>query len=268
MATTELGRNTRCANCGRSLYKGERVWVKGGFGKTLALGLYQATTAGQSHLGKFYCSQGCLNEMTAGPSGGGASGNGIVRGGNAGGITGGLAGAVSGKIAATTSKEDARAAESNERHKNALQAIKDYQFDETDEESFTRSAVLFFSEYTSCHPGLMSDNDHKNAYRARAEQELKVLKACNPVFVEKFQSLYDEAKTEMGNKVKKRIKISLIIFGSGIVIGLVSGLIVGIVQDALDYCLSTGAMAGVLGGALLAGLPQMGAVSNTKEGNE
>ena len=72
----------------------------------------------------------------------------------------------------------------------------------------------------------------------------------------------------MGNKVKKRIKISLIIFGSGIVIGLISGLIVGIVQDALDYCLSTGAMAGVLGGAVLAGLPQMGAVSNTKEGNE
>ena len=80
MATTELGRNTRCANCGRSLYKGERVWVKGGFGKTLALGLYQATTAGQSHLGKFYCSQGCLDEMTGSTSGN--SGGGAARGGN------------------------------------------------------------------------------------------------------------------------------------------------------------------------------------------
>ena len=233
----------QCMQCGKTVYKGDSYYspmTRGNMFKDLT-GLGGGT--------EVYCSKGCMNQAT----GGGRAARG---------------GAVSGKIAATTSKEEAHMAEVRERHKNALQAIKDYQFDETDEESFTRSAVLFFSEYTSCHPGLMSDNDHKKAYRARAEQELKVLKACNPVFVEKFQSLYDEAKTEMGNKVKKRIKISLIIFGSGIVIGLISGLIVGIVQDALDYCLSTGAMAGVLGGAVLAGLPQMGAVSNTKEGNE
>ena len=190
MATTELGRNTRCANCGRSLYKGERVWVKGGFGKTLALGLYQATTAGQSHLGKFYCSQGCLDEMTGSTSGN--SGGGAARG-----------GAGSGKISASKAEEDARAAESNERHKSALQAVKDYQFDETDEDSFVRSAALFFSDYTSCHPGLISDNDYKKVYIARAEQELKVLKAGNSVFAEKFQCLYKEAKMEMNNKVKK-----------------------------------------------------------------
>ena len=233
----------QCMQCGKTVYKGDSYYspmTRGNMFKDLT-GLGGGT--------EVYCSKGCMNQATGG--------GGAARG-----------GAGSGKISASKAKEDARAAESNERHKSALQAVKDYQFDETDEDGFVRSTALFFSDYTSCHPGLISDNDYKKAYIARAEQELKVLKAGNSVFAEKFQSLYKEAKMEMNNKVKKRIIISLIIFGSVTVIGLLAGLINGITKGTLGDSFSIGAMSGIMAGALLAALSQMGFVSNTKTGNE
>lgn len=64
MATTKLGKDKNCAQCGRWLQKGQKVYVKGGVGKTIFLGTLNllAGADGGSRFGKFYCSEGCLKE--------------------------------------------------------------------------------------------------------------------------------------------------------------------------------------------------------------
>ena len=66
MATVKLGKDTRCANCGRFLCKGEEVFVKGGVGKSVGLGAVNLMLNSGSTLGDFYCCKNCLNEATGG----------------------------------------------------------------------------------------------------------------------------------------------------------------------------------------------------------
>lgn len=61
MATTKLGKDKNCAQCGAWLRKDQKVYVKGGVGKTIFLGIINLLTPnGGSTFGKFYCSEGCL----------------------------------------------------------------------------------------------------------------------------------------------------------------------------------------------------------------
>ena len=98
---------------------------------------------------------------------------------------------------------------------SAISAVKNFQFDESDDDSFNRSAILFVEDYKTCHPGLLADNDYKKAYTQRIENEIKVLKSSNSPFAEKLSSLYEEAKNEM----KKQLLsfVVLIMFVSALV---------------------------------------------------
>lgn len=151
-------------------------------------------------------------------SGNGSSNNGNDGGSKGGSLLGGIAGGIAGaaarsaanksandaKKAAERAEEEARAAERKARHDAAISAVKNFQFDESDDDSFNRSAILFVEDYKTCHPGLLADNDYKKAYTQRIENEIKVLKSSNSPFAEKLSSLYEEAKNEMKNKLKKR----------------------------------------------------------------
>lgn len=75
------------------------------------------------------------------------------------------------------------------RHKAAVQAVKDFQFDESDDESFNRSAVTFIEEYKTCNPGLLEDKDYKRAYKQRIENELKIFKTSNDSMYQKLNEL-------------------------------------------------------------------------------
>ena len=70
-------------------------------------------------------------------------------------------------------------------NKAAVQAVKDFQFDE----SFNRSAVTFIEEYKTCNPGLWEDKDYKRAYKQRIENELKILKTSNDCMYQKLNEL-------------------------------------------------------------------------------
>ena len=212
MATTELGRNTRCANCGRSLYKGERVWVKRGFGKTLALGLYQATTAGQSHLGKFYCSQGCLDEMTGSTSGN--SGSGAARGGDA----AHSAMAKTGKIEvmkALTEQQAAaeeRNAAKNDNYMSNLRSL-----------TFTGDAQAVSTEMEDVHQMWISQNfveteENKKAQKKLVQEKLEYgLMSLKSLDAVKGKYYEDKINQEIAHR-KKILKIKII---GGIVGGIV-----------------------------------------------
>ena len=185
-----------CAQCGKFFPEcGAWAWV---------------TMLGGNESGLEYCSKGCCEAANAG-KGSGSKGGSLL-----GGIAGGIAGAAAARSAANKSandakkaaeraEEEARAAERKARHDAAISAVKNFQFDESDDDSFNRSAILFVEDYKTCHPGLLADNDYKKAYTQRIENEIKVLKSSNSPFAEKLSSLYEEAKNEMKNKLKKRL---------------------------------------------------------------
>lgn len=178
-----------CAQCGKFFPEcGAWVWV---------------TMLGGNESGLEYCSKGCCEAANAGKSSGSGSKGGSILGG----IAGGIASAAANKQAndAKRAEEEARAAERKARHEAAISAIKNFEFDESDDDSFNRSAILFIEDYKTCHPGLLADNDYKKAYTQRIENEIKVLKSSNSPFAEKLSSLYEEAKNEMKNKLKKRL---------------------------------------------------------------
>lgn len=196
------------------------------------------------------------------------SGNGNEGGGKGGsllgGVVGGIAGAAVTRKAAAKAEEEARAAEREAKHQVAIAAIKNFQFDESDEESFNRSASMFLDEYNTCNAGLMADNEYKKVYKRRIESEIKILKTNNLVFAEKLQNLYADAKAEMKAKLKTKLIISGVIFG----IITVGGLIWGITGVTDDINAGTGLLAGVMGGLVCAALPQIGFSNNRREDNE
>ncbi len=181
-----------------------------------------------------------------------------------GGVVGGIAGASAAKKAAKEAEEEARTAERKERHRAAIAAIKNFQFDESDEENFNRSAIIFLDEYNTCNAGLMADNEYKKVYKQRIESEIKILKTNNPVFAEKLQNLYTDAKAEMKAKLKTKLIISGVIFG----ITTIGGLVLGITDVIDGMNAGYGLLAGVMGGLVFSSLPQMGSSDNRREDNE
>lgn len=200
------------------------------------------------------------------------SGNGNANSGKGGSMLGGIAGGILGAAAeknderksAARAEEEARAAERKAKHQAAISAIKNFQFDETDEDSFNRSAIMFLDEYQTCNAGLMADNEYKKVYKKRIESEIKILKTNNPSLAEKLQTLYADAKAEMKAKLKTKLIISGVIFG----VITVGGLIWGITGVTDDINAGTGLLAGVMGGLVCSALPQIGFSNNRREDNE
>ncbi|MEE3411265.1 MAG: hypothetical protein VZQ47_03105 [Treponema sp.] len=154
--------------------------------------------------------------------------------------------------------------ERKERHNAALQAIKDFQFDESDETSFHRSAAMFMEDYKSCYPGLFADWDYKKTYKQRIETEIRVLKDANPAYAEKLSVLYDETKAAIKAKLKFRLIISAIVVGAG---ALAGGIMRAVSSKSIDGFLE-GLAIGFFIGLFLSILPQIGFASSTKTGKE
>lgn len=196
------------------------------------------------------------------------SGNGNEGCGKGGSLLGGIAGAAATKNdarkTAKKAEEEARTAERKEKHQAAIAAIKNFQFDESDEENFNRSAIMFLDEYNTCNAGLMADNEYKKVYKKRIESEIKILKTNNQVFAEKLQNLYADAKAEMKAKLKTKLIISGVIFG----IITIGGLVWGITGVTDDINAGSGLLAGVMGGLVCSALPQIGFSNNRREDNE
>lgn len=196
------------------------------------------------------------------------SGNGNEDCGKGGSLLGGIVGAAAAKNdarkTAKKAEEEARTAERKEKHQAAIAAIKNFQFDESDEENFNRSAIMFLDEYNTCNAGLMADNEYKKVYKKRIESEIKILKTNNQVFAEKLQNLYADAKAEMKAKLKTKLIISGVIFG----IITIGGLVWGITGVTDDINAGSGLLAGVMGGLVCSALPQIGFSNNRREDNE
>ena len=245
MAKTKLGINTRCANCGRALWKGESVYVKGGVGKIIGLGALNTMTSGGSSLGKFYCSQGCLN--AAGGSGTGESGS-----------------SSSGFFSKNSEAEDAANRTEEQRkkaaHKEAIRNIKYTEFP-ADDEGFIRAAHIICDDYSECHPGLLADGEYKRAYKKRIESELKMLKDSNPAHYEKFSEFWQEAVQSM----KKRRKVRLILSG---ILFFAIPIIFGIMVARDDGEFASGFIPGLVFGAIIATLPQISGFGKSKTEDE
>lgn len=128
------------------------------------------------------------------------------------------------KAAAKIAEENAareRLKEQQAAHKAAIQEVKNYTFDDSSDEAFTRSLMNFIDDYMECNPGLFADGDYKKAYKRRIESELKMQKTSNPERAEKIKSLYEEAVETM----KKRLKTRFIISGVIVIVVIIAGII-------------------------------------------
>lgn len=87
------------------------------------------------------------------------------------------------KAAAKIAEENAareRLKEQQAAHKAAIQEVKNYTFDDSSDEAYTRSLMNFMDDYMECNPGLFADGDYKKAYKRRIKSELKIQKTSNP----------------------------------------------------------------------------------------
>ena len=178
-------------------------------------------------------------------------------GGNYAGGNDAAAAKVAAKAAAKAAEEERLAQESAERaarHKAAIQAIRDFQFDASDDESFNRSAITFIEDYKTCNPGLMVDKDYKKAYTQRIENELKILKTSNDSLYQKLNTLYEEAKAEMKAKLKKRLIASGILLVVG---AIATGIICAISEEEFVMFFAGLGLGLVFPGMVLASIPQM-----------
>ncbi len=242
--------DSKCSYCGKFIPKGTVHWDWG-------------TTGSDPH-SSLYCSKQCC--LAAHGQGGNSSGgsSGGSGGSLLGGIAGGIAGAAAARKAEKEAQEKAEQAEREARHKAAIQAIKDFQFDYGDDESFNRSAIMFLEEYNTCNAGLMADTEYKRVYTKRVKSELKVLKTQNSAYAEKLENLFEKAKAEMKMKLKKKLIISAIVLGVTTVLGLIWG-ISGVTDDVNA---GIGLLAGLFAGFIFSTLPQMGSSNNRREDNE
>ncbi len=138
-----------------------------------------------------------------------------------------------------------------EAHKEAIQNIKNYEFQEDDSE-FNRSVNNFCDDYLDCSAGLFKDADYKKAYVRRAENELRNLKDSNSAHYKKFNESWSEAVATMKNKLKTKLIISGSIVGVSVIalgiffatqpgynffMGAGTGLIFGLIFGAIPHVL-------------------------------
>lgn len=171
-------------------------------------------------------------------------------GGNGGGATTQYSDKAAAKIAQEKADEE-RIKAAKEAHKAAVQAIKNYAFDDTSDESYTRSAMNFMDDYQECNPGLFADGDYKKAYKRRYENELKMQKNSNPERAEKLASLWEEASKTM----KKRLRTRFIISGIIVLVAIIACIALMLYSGESA---GTGIVAGLFFGLVFSCLPHIG----------
>lgn len=149
-------------------------------------------------------------------------------------------------------------------HQAALQEIRDYVFDDSSDDTFTRSITVFMDDYASCNPGLFADRDYKKVYKKRIEKELKGLQVSNPDKAEKLSAAYENAEKVLKEKSRTRLITSAIIFG-GVLIAFTIMCLATMKYNSMGERILVGIF---LGGALglgFASIPQVAGKSKTKE---
>lgn len=232
----------KCSVCGRKYY------YEAGATRDLAesMGMDWVLSLGKAAMGKKNicpdCRRAGYTDKCSGSGSGGFGGNDAAQ---------------AAKIAAKAAEEERAAQERAEReasHKAAVQAVKDFQFDESDDESFNRSAVTFIEEYKTCNPGLLEDKDYKRAYKQRIENELKILKTSNDSMYQKLNVLYEEAKTEMKARLKKRLIASGILLGIG---AIATGILLAVSEGEFVMFFAGFGMGLIVPGMVLASIPHI-----------
>ena len=158
------------------------------------------------------------------------------------------------KAAAKIAEEEAenrRIKAAKAAHKAAIQEIKNYVFDDSSDEAYTRSVMNFMDDYIECNPGLFADGDYKKAYKRKIENELKLQKTSNPERAEKLKSLYKEAAETM----KKRLRTRFIISGVIVLVAIIACVILMVYSGE---SVGTGIVAGLFFGLFFSGLPHIG----------
>ena len=135
--------------------------------------------------------------------------------------------------------------------KAAIQEIKNYVFDDSSDEAYTRSVMNFMDDYKECNPGLFADGDYKKAYKRKIENELKLQKTSNPERAEKLKSLYEEAAETM----KKRLRTRFIISGVIVLVAIIACVILMVYSGE---SVGTGIVAGAFFGLFFSCLPHIG----------
>lgn len=176
------------------------------------------------------------------------------RAGAFGGGNGGGGSTYADKAAAKIAEEEAqnrRIKAAKAAHKAAIQEIKNYVFDDSSDEAYTRSVMNFMDDYIECNPGLFADGDYKKAYKRKIENELKLQKTSNPERAEKLKSLYKEAAETM----KKRLRTRFIISGVIVLVAIIACVILMVYSGE---SVGTGIVAGLFFGLFFSGLPHSG----------
>ena len=176
------------------------------------------------------------------------------RAGAFGGGNGGGGSTYADKAAAKIAEEEAenrRIKAAKAAHKAAIQEIKNYVFDDSSDEAYTRSVMNFMDDYIECNPGLFADGDYKKAYKRKIENELKLQKTSNPERAEKLKSLYKEAAETM----KKRLRTRFIISGVIVLVAIIACVILMVYSGE---SVGTGIVAGLSFGLFFSGLPHIG----------
>lgn len=158
------------------------------------------------------------------------------------------------KAAAKIAEEEAanrRIAAAKAAHKAAIQEIKNYVFDDSSDEAYTRSVMNFMDDYKECNPGLFADVDYKKAYKRKIENELKLQKTSNPERAEKLKSLYEEAAETM----KKRLRTRFIISGVIVLVAIIACVILMVYSGE---SVGTGIVVGAFFGLFFSCLPHIG----------
>lgn len=154
------------------------------------------------------------------------------------------------RLAEERQREKAR---KKEVRKAIIQEIKNFEFDESDEEAFKKSAVTFVSEYAECSRWPVADGVYKKAYKRRIEKELNILKTTDETHCAVLQKAYDEAK----GRFKKFTIIQMCVFGV-LTVGPLVGILIPLINaDAIPVGASIGVAAffGILIGCLFGLLP-------------
>ena len=176
------------------------------------------------------------------------------RAGAFGGGNGGGGSTYADKAAAKIAEEEAenrRIKAAKAAHKAAIQEIKNYVFDDSSDEAYTRSVMNFMDDYIECNPGLFADGDYKKAYKRKIENELKLQKTSNPERAEKLKSLYEGAAETM----KKSLRTRFIISGVIVLVAIIACVILMVYSGE---SVGTGIGAGAFFGLVFSCLPHIG----------
>ena len=226
--------NAKCSVCGRNFYVGGRTG--------------ELNDAGFGLITKTIKKPICPDCKRAGAFSGGGNGGGTN---------------YSDKAAAKIAEENAereRAKAARAAHKAAVQKVKNYVFDDSSDEAYTRSAMNFMDDYQECNPGLLADGDYKKAYKRRVENELKLQKTSNPERAKKLKSLWEEASLTMKKRLRTRFIISGVIF---IVLTIGCGILFA---SGEDHNFGEGVLCGALFGLVFGGVfPHIGFIKKKED---